>query len=128
MTTLTTSHFATMPPVNSSEEQAGGLVQPRPRWDARVPVGIALGVGLAASVALIASLDSTLSRLRALPPAERAAVLERAVGNLRDVCRESERPREFCRAQAELALALPECAEACQSLAREELRADSAVK
>jgi hypothetical protein len=55
-------------------------------------------------------------------------VLERAVGNLLDVCTANDRPREFCKAQAELALAMPECTEACQSLAREELRADGAVK
>jgi hypothetical protein len=79
-------------------------------------------------VALIASLDTSASRLRALPPAQRAAVRERAVGNLHDVCKANDRPREFCKAQAELELALPECTDACQSLAREELRADGASK
>jgi len=126
MTTTTTSHFAMLAGSNSNDRQVASRA--RPGRDSRAPVAIAFGVALAAVVALFTSQDATGSRLRALPPAQRAAVLERTVGNLRDVCRANDRPREFCKAQAELALSLPECTEACRSLAREELRADRAVK
>jgi len=41
--------------------------------------------------------------------------------NLRDICQGSDRPREFCREQANLLLALPECG---RSLARYEIVGD----
>jgi hypothetical protein len=126
MTTTTTSHFAMLRGSKSNDWRAAN--QPLSGRDSRIPVAIAFGVALGAVVALLASQDAPGSRVRALPAAQRAAVLERTVGNLRDVCKANDRPREFCRGQAELALSLPECTEACQSLAREELRADSAVK
>jgi len=128
MMTTTTSHIALLSEWNRNEPQVGGSDEPSQRRDSWIPAAIALGVALTALVALLASRDSTASRLRALPAAERVAVVERAVGNLRDVCRGNDRPREFCKAQAALAFSMPECTEACQSLAREELRADSAVK
>lgn len=127
MTTTTTSHFALLTRSERNGTRPGGSLPPS-RMGSFTPVAFALAVALAAVVAFFTSLDTTASRLRALPPAERAAVVERAAGNLRDVCRGSDRPRDFCKAQAELALSLAECTEACQATAREELRADSAVK
>ncbi|HET7825881.1 MAG TPA: hypothetical protein VFK90_11135, partial [Anaeromyxobacter sp.] len=54
--------------------------------------------------------------LTKLPPAERAAVVQRTLDNLRSVCA-GERGRElrdFCRGQAQLVLPFPECDAACQ--------------
>jgi hypothetical protein len=126
--TTTTSHLATLPQLSRKVPQAGHGSHTGLRHDSRVSVALALAVALLALIAFVASGGSTISKVRALPPAERAAVLQRALGNLRDVCLANDRPREFCKEQAELALALPECTGACQSMAREELRADSAVK
>ncbi len=54
--------------------------------------------------------------------------LDRVAGKWAQDLHREDRPREFCKAQAEFALALPECTGACQALAREELRVNSAVK
>lgn len=65
--------------------------------------------------------DRALTRL---PPAERAAVYQRTLDNLRTVCA-GERARElrdFCRGQAQLVLLFPECDAACEATAREQLR------
>jgi hypothetical protein len=89
-------------------------------------VAIALAVALLASVMWLSTGGSPAKALRGLPPQERAGVVHRALDDLRDVCQRTDRPRDFCRAQAELVRGLPECDEACQTVASEELRADGA--
>jgi hypothetical protein len=88
------------------------------------------GVLVALAVALIAVVASLSSAgdpsIRDLPAKERGAVAERALQNLRDVCQGTDRPRDFCRAQAELLRGVPECDAACRALAREVVRADMA--
>ena len=54
--------------------------------------------------------------------------IQRTLANLHDICGASDRPREFCKEQATLLLSLPECEQACQADARQELLADTAVK
>jgi hypothetical protein len=67
--------------------------------------------------------------LRAMPPAARAELLQRTEANVRDLCLgQPDRPRAFCRAQAELLSSFDECQGACLAAEREELRADSALK
>jgi len=82
-------------------------------------------------VALFAAVVMSLSpagspSLRDLPAKERGVVAERALQNLRDVCQRTDRPRDFCRAQAELLGGMPECDDACHALVREVVRADMA--
>jgi hypothetical protein len=62
--------------------------------------------------------------LHRLPPAERAALAHRTLDTLTSVCRgeQGRDLRALCRAQAQLALELPECEAACQATAREQLR------
>jgi hypothetical protein len=91
-------------------------------------MALALGVGALAVVAWLATSLPARGALALVSPAERSAVVERAVGNLRDVCRGTGRPRDFCVEQARLVLEQPECDAACQSLARDELGADTAVR
>jgi hypothetical protein len=96
-------------------------------------VRLRLALLLAAAVAAVAlwawSASSDTRAVRQLPAPERAALVQRSRDNLREVCAGAAgRPREFCRAQASLLLALPECGPACQAEARRELLADSAVK
>jgi len=91
-----------------------------------LPIAIAFGVALLGLVMWLLTRDP--GSLQKLPPRERAALYERTLLNLHDVCRASDRPREFCREQASLVLSLPECDQACQADARQELLADMAVK
>jgi hypothetical protein len=91
-----------------------------------------LPIAIAFAVALLGLVMWFLTRvpgsLQNLPPRERTALYERTLANLHDVCRASGRPREFCKDQATLLLSLPECDQACQADARQELLADMAVK
>jgi hypothetical protein len=93
-----------------------------------VPIAVASAVALAALVFWFLTGQSVPATLRHLPAAERAALVDHTLGNLRDVCGGSDRPREFCKDQATLLLQLPECQSACQAQARAELLADSAVR
>lgn len=55
--------------------------------------------------------------LRNLPPAERQAVYERSLENFRAVCASGELALgEYCREQAQILLAFPECDESCRAL------------
>jgi hypothetical protein len=58
-------------------------------------------------------------------PVEEPGLYRRTMQNLTSVCArdDSRSLRDFCRDQAQLALMLPECDRACESLARERLRA-----
>ena len=57
--------------------------------------------------------------LRDLPAAERAALYERTLANLHNVCASSDLALdEYCRDQARILRELPECDEACRELAR----------
>jgi hypothetical protein len=58
--------------------------------------------------------------LRRLPAAERAAIYQRTMENLKTVCDPApgRSLREFCRSQAAVVLDLPECDVACQEIAR----------
>lgn len=87
---------------------------------------VAFAVALVALVMWLLS-SGTVS-LRQLPAEERAALYERTLANLHDICRTSDRPREFCKEQATLLLSLPECEPACHAEARQELMADTAVR
>jgi hypothetical protein len=58
--------------------------------------------------------------IRDLPPAQRHALYERTMENLKTVCDPApgRSVREFCRGQAALALEFPECDDACRTTAR----------
>ena len=58
--------------------------------------------------------------VRALPELERRGLYRRTMENLETIC-EPAAPRsmrDFCRAQAELAMQLPDCDQGCQEIAR----------
>ena len=97
-------------------------------WRSRVPIAVSFGVAAIALVLWLSTTRSGPAALRQLPAGERGALVERTLSNLREICRNGDRPREFCRDQARILLDLPECQLACQAEAREELMADSAVK
>ncbi len=99
--------------------------RPAPRWR-RAVIGAALAGSALGSWFL--TTPAGPRSLRDLPSRERAALVDRTLANLRDVCRGGDRPREFCREQANLLLGLPECGEACRADARSELLADTAVR
>lgn len=107
------------PADGNSQSGAGGS------WRASA---VALGVALLAAVGWLSTAGAPASTLRELPPAQRADVAERALGNLRDVCTARDHPRDFCEGQAQLLLDLPECGPECQALAREVLQAGMAVR
>lgn len=56
--------------------------------------------------------------VQALPPAERAAFVQRTLANLEGPCAQAVAPAltDGCRAQAELLLEFPECDEPCRQL------------
>jgi len=91
-----------------------------------LPIAMAFAVALLGLVMWLVTRDP--GSLQNLPPRERAALYERTLANLHDVCRASDRPREFCKEQATLLLSLPECEQGCQADARQELLRDMAVK
>jgi len=99
-----------------------------PVWRSRLPLAISLGAALLAAAFWFLTTQSGPTALRHLPPEERAALAQRTLSNLREICQRAERPREFCREQATLLLDLPECVGACRTAARDELMVDSAVK
>jgi cytochrome b pre-mRNA-processing protein 3 len=100
-----------------------------PRSDARLAPRRALfalaALAVLAMVALLLLRATAEERaLTRLPPAERAALYQRTLDNVRTVCA-GERGRElrgFCRGQAELVLLFPECDGACRATSRELLR------
>jgi len=100
------------------------LTLSRSRW----PAVIAFAVALVALFFWFLTTRSEPAALRRLPVGTRAALVQRTLANLRDVCKAGDRPREFCKEEATLLLALPECGQECQAQARQELLADSAVK
>ena len=97
-------------------------------WRSRLPLLASFGVALLGAALWFLTAQTGSTALRRLPAAERAALVERTLTNLNELCQGGERPREFCREQASLLLELPECADACRTAARAELMADSAVK
>jgi hypothetical protein len=102
--------------------------KPTLAWRARLPIAAAFGVAAVALVLWFATSRSGPAALRELPADERAALVERTRSNLHEICKAADRPRDFCREQANLLLGLPECQGDCQAEARSELMADSAVK
>ncbi|HET6438280.1 MAG TPA: hypothetical protein VFG59_09480 [Anaeromyxobacter sp.] len=121
-------HIAVPPGGGGGIPQAGGPSRPTQVLRSRTPIFVAFGVALLAAVLWVSNWRSTPATLRRLPAKERAALMERTLSTVREICREPARPREFCREQASILLDLPECDRACQALAKEELLADSAVK
>jgi hypothetical protein len=115
---------------NSQGGAGVGETGDRPRRARPLRLPLALASGVAAVAVVIWSLTAypDPSRLRSLPPAERTALAERTLSNLREICRGRERPRDFCKDQASLLLELPECRGACRDAARDELLADMAVR
>ncbi len=106
------------PPAPPRAEEAPGL-RPRARWwvlAALACLPIAAGAFLRAT-----EQERALARL---PRAERIALYHRTMDTLHSVCAAEGRHdlRDLCRAQAELALLLPECDAACRAAAREQLR------
>jgi len=97
------------------------------RARSRLPIAVAFAIALVGMVMWIATSGGSGS-VRQLPAGQRAALVQRSLQNLRELCRASDRPREFCREQANLLLSLPECDETCRTEARGELMADTAVK
>jgi len=61
--------------------------------------------------------------IRALPPAQRQSLYRRTMENLTTICDPApgRSMREFCRAQAALALEFPECDDECRRSARRNL-------
>lgn len=120
------SQIAILPggdPGISQGDPAGRTIR---SWRSSIPVAFA--VALLAAFLWFLTVRSLPATLRQLPAEQRAALVDHALRNLRDVCHGGGRPREFCREQATLLVELPECQGACQAQAREELLADSAVK
>jgi hypothetical protein len=91
-------------------------------------VAVAFGVALLAFLMWAITMSSRANMVERLPVDQRAALFQRTRANLHDICREVDRPREFCREQAQLLLHFPECGDACVASARNELMADSARK
>ena len=91
-----------------------------------LPIVVAFAVALVSLVMWF--LMSGTGSLRQLPAEERAGLYQRTLANLHDICRASDRPREFCKGQATLLLSLSECQQACQAQARQEVMSDTAVK
>ena len=102
--------------------------RPTLAWRSPRPILIAFGVALFALVMWAVTSDFGMGALRRLPAQQRAGVAERALGNLRQVCKAKDHPRDFCREQATLLLSLPECDQACMTEARGALVTDSALK
>lgn len=88
---------------------------------------ILLMIGLALAVVAITFLwwlqgTSEERALRDLPDDERHALYDRTLENLRTICaRENEGLSGFCRRQAKIVIALPECDAGCRSLAKAHL-------
>ena len=131
-TTRRTPSLIAIPPGAETDalqdEHGGGRSERREAAveSSRLPVVAAFAVALVSLVMWF--LTSGTGSLRQLPAEERAALYQRTLENLHDICRASDRPRDFCREQATLLLSLPECEQACQAQARQELMADTAVK
>jgi hypothetical protein len=106
---------------------AAAVERPTLTWRSRTPVAVAFGVAALALIGWLVSAQPAAT-LRGLPADQRAQLAERTLANLRDVCHGAERPRDFCREQANLVLQLPECDQVCRAQARDVLVADSAVK
>ena len=102
--------------------------RPTLTWRSRTPIAVAFGLAALALVGWLATSQSSTAALRGLPANQRAQLVERTLANLREVCHGAERPRDFCREQANLVLQLPECDQVCREQARDVLVADSAVK
>ncbi len=98
------------------------------RWRYRLSIAAAFAIALAGLVLWFVTAQPDATALLRLPPADRSDLVERTLSNIHAVCRGNERPREFCRQQADLLLKLPECGPACRADARELLMADSAVR
>lgn len=78
---------------------------------------LALGV-LGAIAFWIWSAGAERRALRSLPPAERQAVYGRTLENFRAVCASGDLALdEYCRGQAQILLAFPECDVSCRTLA-----------
>lgn len=108
----------------AASDQISPLVNTPSVLPSRLPIALAFAIALVALLLAVATSRTGPAALRRLPGREREALAERTLLNLRDICQGSDRPREFCKEQANLLLALPECGEVCQSLARSELLAD----
>ncbi len=125
----TALRFAVLPGGKDAAPGATAVAVERPTlsWRSRTPVTVAFGV---AALALVGWLVTTrpAATVRNLPAEQRAALVERTLANLKDVCHGAERPRDFCRDEASLVLQVPECDEVCRAQARDVLVADSAVK
>ena len=98
-------------------------------WRSRLPLVTAFGVALVTLVLWIVTIQSGPAALRHLPVKERAALVQRTLSNLHDICRGGDRPRDFCKRAGEACSSTsPSATEACRAEAREELLADTAVK
>lgn len=91
------------------------------RWGLSSRLGLAAAViGLIGLTGLwIWSSQREARALRDLPAGERQALYVRTMENLQTVCRSERAPDlvEFCSQQAEIAVGLPECDDACRTLA-----------
>jgi len=94
------------------------------------PGRLLLAAAAAAALGLwIWSAGAPVREVRELAPAQRRALAERTLANVREVCAPHEpRPRDLCRDQATLLLELPECDAECAATARNELLLDGARK
>lgn len=108
-----------IPPAPDSEPPDAPRSRPMPGW------GKAALVTLAAAACLAFFLyhrGAEQRAIRELPVAERRALFERTLENLRSVCAPAEDSmRSFCLDQARLAEEFPECDSACRNLADRQL-------
>lgn len=90
----------------------------------RPPWALAAIAGLGLLVLLLLRATAEERALARLPRAERGALYQRTLDNVRTTCagERGRELRELCRGQAELVLLFPECDGACQATARELLR------
>ncbi len=109
-------------------QAAGPMGRSTPGRRSRTAIAAASGVAALGLVFWVLSGGPGPAAPRSLPPQERAALAQRTLANLREVCHLPDRPREFCREQASLLLGLRECGDSCRADAQAVLAADLAVR
>ncbi len=120
-------HLAVLPGGEARDSQGPGAERPTLTWRPRTPVAAAFGVAALALAGWLVS-SRPAATLRDLPAGERAALVDRTLANLKDVCHGADRPRDFCREQATMVLQLPECDGGCREEARDVLTEVTAVR
>jgi hypothetical protein len=96
------------------------FASPRPARSALAGAALLGGVLAIATGSWWWSSGGERREIRELPPAQRHALYQRTLENLKTICDPApgRSVRDFCRNQAALALEFPECDDDCRRLAR----------